>query len=304
MKAIICTKYGKPEVLEIREIDKPKPKDNEVLVKILSTAVNSGDVRVRGLIVDGFLRIVMRFVLGFNKPRKPVIGNVASGIIEEIGKDVKAFKVGDEVFLSTAFRFGTYADYIAFPENSTITHKPQKASFEDAVAIIFGGMTAKYFLEKAGISKLNKKVLIYGATGSVGCSAVEISKYYKANVTSVCSEQGAELSKKLGSDSIIIYTKEDFTKIDEKFDIIFDAVGKITKKQCSKLLKEDGKYITVGGLDVTKETKSQLEFLSSLYDKGYLHANIDKIYSFNEIREAHDYVEKGRKKGNVVIKVN
>lgn len=304
MKAIICTKYGKPDVLEIKEINKPNPKDNEVLVKIIATAVNSGDVRVRGLIVDGFLRIVMRFVLGFNKPRKPIIGNVASGIIEEIGKDVKNFKKGDEVFLSTGFRFGTYAEYIAFPENLSIAYKPKTSSFEDAAAIIFGGMTAKYFLEKAGISKPNQNVLIYGATGSVGCAAVEISKYYKANVTSVCSEEGFELVKNLGSDSIIIYTKQDFTKINEKFDIIFDAVGKITKKQCSNLLKENGRYITVASLDTAKETKSQLEFLSYLYDDGYIHSNIDRLYSFNDIREAHDYVEKGRKKGNVVIKVN
>ena len=305
MKAVICTTYGMPDVLKLMEVEKPKPKDNEVLVKIRATAVNSGDVRVRGLAVNGFLRIVMRFVLGFSKPRKPVLGTVLSGVVEEVGKSVKAFKIGDEVFASTGFRFGAYAEYIALPENSTLMHKPKTASFEEAAAILFGGMTSLYFLHKAGItSKPNQKVLIYGATGSVGTAAVEIAKYYKAHVTSVCGEQGIELANKLGSDAVVIYTQQDFTKLDGRSDIVFDAVGKTSKKDCAGILSQGGRYVTVGGLDVAKETKEQMEFLKELYDRKEMHANIDRTYSLEDIVEAHRYVETGRKKGNVVVKIN
>jgi len=304
MQAVICKKYGTPEVLKIMEIEKPKPKDNEVLVKVMATTVNSGDVRVRGLAVDGFLRIVMRFVLGFTKPRKPILGTIISGVIEKVGKNVKTLKPGDEVFASTGFKFGAYAEYVTLPENGTITHKPQTASFEEAAAILFGGMTAIYFLQKARInSKPNLKVLIYGATGSVGTAAIEIAKHYKANVTSVCSEQGVELAKKLGSDAIVLYTQQDFTKLNDKFDIVFDAVGKTKRQDCKTLLKKDGKYLTVGGLDVAKETKVQMEFLKTLFDNGELSANIDKTYLLGDIIEAHRYVDLGRKKGNVVVRM-
>lgn len=304
MKAVICTAYGPPEVLKLAEIEKPDPKDHEVLIKIFATAVNSGDVRVRGLAVKGFLRIVMRFVLGFTKPRKPILGTVLAGVVEKVGKNVTAFKAGDEVFASSGFKFGAYAEYIVLPHTGLIAAKPKNASFEEAVAILFGGMTAIYFLEKAGISSTTSpKVLIYGATGSVGTAAIEIAKYYKANVTAVCGEHGVELVKKLGSDQVVIYTQQDFTKLDDKFDIVFDAVGKTTRKDCKQILKKDGKYLTVGSLDVAKETKQQIALLQVLYDKGSISANIDKTFSFEEIVQAHHYVDSGRKKGNVVVKV-
>ena len=304
MKAIICTAYGAPEVLKIREVEKPVPKDNEVLIKIIATAVTSADIRIRGLKVDGILRLIMPFVLGFNKPRKPILGIVLSGKVTEIGKNVKTFKRDDEVFASTGLKFGAYAQYIALPEKSNIAHKPNNASFEEAAAILFGGMSALYFLEKAGIaSERAKKILIYGATGSVGSAAIEIAKHYKASVTSVCSEQGVELAKKLGSDSVIVYTQQDFTKLDTTYDIIFDAVGKIKRKDCSKLLNQGGTYITVGGMDVAKETTAQMEFLKTLYENEELNANIDSVYTMNEIVEAHRYVDTGRKKSNVVVKI-
>jgi len=304
MKAVVCTIYGPPNVLRITEIPKPEPKGNEVLVRIIATAVNSGDVRVRGLAVKGFLKLVMRFVLGFNKPRNPVLGTVLSGTVEQVGDDVTDFNPGDEVIASTAMKFGCYAQYIAMPENAVITHKPKTASFEESAAIIFGGMTAIYFLEKAGItSKPNQKVLIYGATGSVGCAAVEIAKHHKASVTAVCGEKGIELTQKLGADTILIYTQTDFSKLTDKFDIVFDAVGKITKKQCNNLLEKNGHFITVGALDVAKETKAQLEQLKQLFDSGEIHACIDRTYAVDDIVEAHHYVDSGRKKGNVVIKM-
>jgi len=304
MKAVICKEYGPPEVLQITEINKPVPKANELLIKIKASAVNSGDVRVRALDVPGYLRIVMRVVLGITKPRKPVLGIVFSGVVENIGEKVKNFKVGDEVYASAGFKFGAYAAYITLPEDGVITLKPSKASFLEAAAIPFGGMSAIYFLRKANISgQENQKVLIYGATGAVGTAAIQIAKYYKAEVTAVCSEEGLELAKRLGSDHVLVYTKQDFTKSSEKYDIIFDAVGKTNKKAIRSILKKEGIFITVGGLDVASETKEQLEFLKQLVDENLFEAIIDKVYPFEHIVEAHRYVDLGRKKGNVVIEM-
>lgn len=304
MKAVICTKYGPPEVLQIQDVPKPIPKDNEILVKIVATAVNSGDVRVRSLDVKGFMKTVMRFVLGFSKPRKPILGTVFSGIVEQAGKNVSNFKIGDEVYGITGFEFGTYAEYIAVSEKSVVVKKPSNATFEEAAAICFGGQTAYYFLEKANISKkANLKVLVYGATGAVGTAAIQIAKYHHAEVTAVCSEQGKELVQELSADKIILYNKEDYTKTAEKYAIIFDAVGKITKKQCEHLLNHGGIFKSVEGLDMASEEIKQLEFLRELFEKGKYKATIDKTYSIDEIVAAHRYVDTGRKKGNVVIKI-
>lgn len=304
MKAVICTKYGPPEVLQIQDIPKPIPNDNQILVKIVATAVNSGDVRVRALDVKGFMKTVMRFVLGFSKPRKPILGTVFSGIVEQVGKNVSNFKIGDEVYGITGFKFGTYAAYIAVSDKSVVVKKPSNATFEEAAAICFGGQTAYYFLEKAKISKqANLKVLVYGATGAVGTAAIQIAKYHNAEVTAVCSEQGKELVQGLGADKIILYNKEDYTKTAEKYAIIFDAVGKITKKQCEHLLNHGGIFKSVEGLDMASEEIIQLEFLRELFEKGKYKATIDKTYSIDEIIAAHRYVDTGRKKGNVVIKI-
>lgn len=213
MKAIICPKYGPPEVLEIHEVDKPTLKNNEILVKIMSTTVNSGDVRVRALRVEGFMKIVMRFVLGFSKPRQPILGTVFSGIVENVGSQVSDFKIGDHVFGATGFKFGTYAEYITVNEKSAVIIMPKNASFDQAASLVFGGQTAVYFLKKAGINKrTGLKILIVGGTGSVGTSAIQIAKYYGGEVTTVCSSDGFELARNLGTDHIIQYDKEDFTK--------------------------------------------------------------------------------------------
>lgn len=305
MKAIVCEKYGAPEVLKLTTVDQPMAKDHEIRINIKATAVNSGDVRVRGLAVEGFLKIVMRFVLGFNKPRKSILGNVYAGVVDQVGKNVTQFQLNDEVFGLTGFKFGTNAEYITISAKSMLTKKPKNASFEEAAALVFGAHTAIHFLTKANIESIpNPKVLIYGATGSVGTAAVQIAKHFNAHVVAVCGEHGVSLTEKMGADRIIVYTQEDFTQISEKFDIIFDAVGKISKKQCKSLLNENGIFKTVGGLEVASEQISQLELVRTLFEQGKYNPTIDKTFSMEEIVEAHRYVDSGRKKGNVVIKIH
>ena len=304
MKAIICTKYGSPEVLEVQEVEKPSPKEEELLVRVISTAVNSGDLRVRGLVVEGFMKLVMQVVLGFSKPKKPILGTVFSGIVESIGKNVVSFKSGDRVFGMTGFQFGTYAEYLTIGEKSAVTSMPQNASFEEAVSLIFGGQTALYFLEKAKIHRRkNPKVLIIGSTGAVGTSAVQIANSYGALVSAVCSSRGETLMKELGITNLFLYDKEDFMQTNQRYDIIFDAVGKCDKKKIKTLLNTGGVFKSVEGLDVASETKEQLLFLKNLFEAGKLKAVIDKTYSFEEVVEAHRYVDSGRKKGNVILKI-
>jgi NADPH:quinone reductase-like Zn-dependent oxidoreductase len=304
MKAVICTRYGSPEVLQIQEISKPIPNDSQILVKIVATAVNSADVRVRSLDVKGFLKVVMRLVLGISKPRKPILGTVFSGIVETVGNKVSKFKAGDNVFGMTGFKFSTHAEFIAVNQNSNVIVMPHNASFEEAAAIIFGGQTAIYFLDKARITQRpNKKVLIIGATGSVGTAAMQIAKHYCADITAVCSSKGQKLVGELGVTNIILYDKEDFTKQTEKFDIIFDAVGKSNRKQCKTLLNKNGVYTSVSSVNAS-ETIQQLQLLKELFEKGAFKAVIDKTFQIDEIVEAHRYVDTGRKKGNVVLRIS
>ncbi len=304
MKAIICTKYGSPEVLEIHEVEKPSPRENELLIRVIATAVNSGDVRVRGLVVEGFMKFVMQLVMGFSKPKKPILGTVFSGIVESIGKNVVSFKTGDRVFGMTGFQFGTYAEYLTIGEKSAVTPMPQNANFEEAVSLIFGGQTAIYFLEKAKIQeRKNPKVLIIGSTGAVGTSAVQIADFYGALVSAVCSSRGETLMKELGFSNVFMYDKEDFMQTNQRYDIIFDAVGKCDKQKIKTLLSTGGVFKSVEGLDVASETKEQLLFLKKLFEAGKLKAVIDKTYYIDEVVEAHRYVDSGRKKGNVILKI-
>jgi NADPH:quinone reductase-like Zn-dependent oxidoreductase len=305
MKAVICTKYGKPDVLQIQDVNIPIPNNNEILVRIISTAVNSGDIRVRGLAVEGFMKIIMRLVLGFSKPKKPILGTVYAGIVEDVGAKVNNFKKGDNVFGMTGFNFGTYAEYITIKEKDNVSIMPVNATYDEAVSLIFGGQTAIYFIEKAKLpEKKAQKVLIIGATGSVGTAAIQIAHYYKADVTVVCSSAGKSLVESLGVSKTILYDKEDFSKQTNQYDFIFDAVGKTTKKQCQHLLKKDGVYKTVGGLEYASESQQQLEFLKMLFENGKLKATIERTYSFDKVVEAHEYVDTGRKKGNVILKVS
>lgn len=304
MKAAICTKYGPAEVLQLQEVSKPTPKPNQILVKIVATTINSADVRVRSLDVKGGLKVVMRLVLGISRPRKSILGSVFSGIVETVGDKVYKFNVGDKVFGMTGFNFGTNAEYVVVEQTGNVIEMPKNATFEEAVAIIFGGQTAIYFLEKIKITeRANKKILIIGATGSVGSAAIQLAKYYKADITAVCSSAGQRLVNELGVKNIILYDKEDFTRQTEKFDVIFDAVGKSNRKQCGKILNRNGIYKSVNSTNAT-ETIQQLQLLKELFEKGLFKAVIDKFFDFNEIIEAHKYVDTGRKKGNVILKIS
>lgn len=304
MSVILCPRYGPPEVLQPGRRPIPVPRPGELRVRVQATAVNSGDVRVRGLRVDGFLRVVMRVVLGFSGPRKSVLGTVFAGVVDQVGEGVTAFKPGDEVFGSTGFRFGAYAEYLTLPATGTVALKPDRASFEEAAAIIFGGMTAIWFLEKAGLKKdAGQRVLIVGASGSVGVAAVEIARLHGARVGAVCGPAGKDLIARLGVEDIRLYTEGDISRPGDAFDIVFDAVGLADERVCKTLLRPGGKFVTVGGLAVAKETRAQLEQLRDWYDQGLLHAHIDHRYAFADMVEAHRYVDTGRKKGNVVVEV-
>lgn len=303
MKAVICPQYGPPEVLQLQEVAKPIPKDRQILVKIVATTVNSGDARVRSLRVKGFMKVIMRLVLGISKPRQPILGTTFSGIVEAVGDKVSKFKVGDNVFGMRGFKLGTHAEYIAVDQHSHVLKMPKNATYEEAAAIVFGGHTAIYFLEKAKIAeKPTKKILIIGATGSVGTAAIQIAKHYQADITAVCSSRGQKLVGELGVTNIILYDKEDFTNRAEKFDVIFDAVGVFNRKKCAALLNENGIYKSVN--EYASDTIQQLELLKELFEKGTFKATIDKTFQMAEIIEAHRYVDEGRKKGNVVLKIS
>ncbi len=316
MKAAVYSTYGSPEVLQLKELTKPSPKDHEILVKIHATAVTSGDSRLRK--ADPF---AVRFVFGLFKPKKSVLGGVLSGTIEATGKDVRGFKVGDHVFGSSFPNFGAYAEYICLPENGKLAIKPENMSHEEAAALPFGGMTALHFLRKANIQP-GQKVLIYGASGAVGTAAVQIAKHFGAIVTGVCSTANIEMVKSLGADKVIDYTQTDFAKNGEQYDVIYETVNKAPFSSCIAALTNNGTLI-LGSAMLTgilrgvwtaatsnkkvifgqvTETAELVNFLQQMAEAGQLKAVVDKKYTLEQISDAHAYVDNGHKKGNVVIR--
>ena len=300
MKAMVCTKYGKPDVLQLQEVEKPIPKENEILIKIYATTVTSGDCRVRSFNSPLLLWLPLRIVLGLRKPRKSILGVELAGEVEDVGKNVTRFKKGDQLFAMTGMKFGGYAEYICLPEKGTIAVKPENVTYEEAASISFGGTTALHFFRK-GTIQTGQKVLIYGASGAVGTAAVQLANYYGAEVTGVCSAKNSELVKSLGADLVIDYQNENFTEKQEKYDLIFDAVGKITKNQCKAALALNGRFVSVEGQGIAKVQTKDLLLLKKLMEEGQIQSVIDRCYSLEQVPEAHEYVETGHKIGSVVV---
>ncbi len=304
MKAAIYTQYGPPEVLQLVEIDKPQPKPKEILVKIQAATVTSGDVRLRASDFPALFWLPARFIFGLFKPKKQILGHELSGVVEAIGEEVTKFNIGDEVFGSTTMlRTGSYAEYICLPEewkHGVVALKPSNLSFQEAAALPIGGMTAMFLWRKGGIQE-GQKVLVYGASGSVGSYAVQLARAFGASVTGVCSTSKLSMVKALGAERVIDYTQEDYSALKEEFDIVFDAVGKTTKSKAKNVLKKEGSFVSVTMM--TSEKTEDLLTLKDLAEKGGIKPVIDRNYRLEEIVQAHRYVDTGRKKGNVGVEI-
>jgi 2-desacetyl-2-hydroxyethyl bacteriochlorophyllide A dehydrogenase len=322
MKAIVCTQYGPPEVLQLTEVAKPVLKDNEVLIRIYATTVTAGDCEMRSFNIPLFIWLPLRLYMGLRKPRKYILGQELAGDIEAVGKAVKQFRKGDQVFAATGFRFGAYAEYICLPEDGMLALKPTNVTYEEAAAVPVGGLEALYFLRQGHIQS-GHKVLIYGAGGSIGTFAVQLTKSYGAEVTGVDSTGKLDMLRSIGTDHVIDYTQEDFTTSGETYDVIFDVVGKTSFSRSIRSLKPNGRYLLANaGLSQmvrgrwTSMTSSKkvilgaasykpedLLFLKELIEAGKIQPVIDRRYPLERIAEAHRYVDTGHKKGNVVITV-
>jgi NADPH:quinone reductase-like Zn-dependent oxidoreductase len=324
MKAIVHAKYGSPDELQLKEVEKPVPKDNEVLIKIVATTVTTSDCNVRNFtfVPKSFL-FFAKLMFGFKKPRINILGIDLAGEIEAVGKDVNLFKVGDKVLGSPGTKFGGHAEYCCVPQNGALAIKPLGLRWEEAAAISLAGNTALFFIRDLAKIQAGQKILIHGASGAIGTYAVQLAKYYRAEVTGVCSAANVEMVKSLGADKVIDYTKEDFSKSVERYDFVFDVVGKTTFAQSKGILKPKGIYlenmaelkdflkmawtsITAGKRikgGVSKENAENLNFLIELIESGNLKPVIDRIFPLENAADAFRYVEQGHKKGNVVIRL-
>lgn len=305
MRAVVCTGYGPPDVLKLTEVEKPIPGDGQVLIRIHAATVHIGDTRIRR--ADPFF---VRLYFGLGKPKRaPVLGMELAGEIESIGKNVTNFKKGDKVFAFAGFKFGAHAEYICLhavsrkgkiEKNGLVAKMPGNLSFGEAAAVPAGAITVLKVFQKAKIRK-GQKILINGASGSLGTYSVQMARSLGADVTGVCSTGNIDLVRSLGASEVIDYTKEDFTKIGEKFDFIFDAVGKTSPSKCKGILAKDGRFLTTNGLD--KIDPGDLDRLREMIEKEEIKPVIDRTYNLDQIEEAHGYVDKGHKKGNVVINI-
>ena len=325
MKAIVYTQYGPADVLHLQDVEKPSPKDNEVLIKVHATSVTAGDCNARGFVfVPPGFGFLSRLMFGLRKPKQTILGGELSGEIVAVGKDVKQFKKGDLIFGNAGEKFGAYAEYVCLAENAVLVMKPANITFEEAASIPFGAMTALYFLRDAAKLQRGQKVLIIGASGCTGVYAVQLAKYYGAEVTGVCSTANVELVKSLGADEVIDYTQEDLTQNGETYDVILDMViGNASFARYKGSLKPNGLYLAgAGGLEsfaqmawtgitggkkviagMAPDRVEDLVFLKGLLEAGKLKPVIDRRYPLDQTAEAHRYADTGRKRGSVIITI-
>ncbi len=324
MKAIVHTAYGPPDELQLKEVEKPVPKDDEVLIKIHATTVTTTDCNIRNMtFLPTLLKLPMRMEFGFREPKIKILGIDLAGEIEAVGKDVKRFKTGDQVFGTPEPALGAHAEYICIPEDGVLASKPANMSYEEAASLTLAGHTAIYFIRDQGNIQAGQKVLINGASGAVGTIALQLARYFGAEVTGVCSTTNLEMVKSLGADKVIDYTKEDFTRSGETYDVIFDAVHKSSFLRCKNSLRDKGLYLVtmpslafllqtlwtsiVGDKKIKngsrEATVEDLVFIKELIEAGKLKTVIDRRYPLEQTAEAFRYVEQGHKKGNVVITV-
>jgi NADPH:quinone reductase-like Zn-dependent oxidoreductase len=305
MRAVICTRYGPPEVLRLEELETPTPQKNEVRIRIFATAVTSSDCYVRGLSLTFAYRIMARIVLGWTAPRRNVLGMVLSGEVDALGPDVRSSRVGDQVFGFNRHLFGTYAEYVCWPEDGLLATRQVNMTDEEAAAIPYGGLLALHFLRRAGL-QAGQRVLIYGASGAVGTSAVQLARHLGAEVTGVCSTANLELVHSLGATTVVDYTREDFTDGRQRYDLILDAVGKRKSaaglRHCDRALASGGKRLSVDD-GTPKLLAEDLRLLGELATRGEIRPVVDRCYPLEELAEAHRYVDEGHKRGNVVIAV-
>jgi NADPH:quinone reductase-like Zn-dependent oxidoreductase len=305
LKAVVCTRYGPPEVLRLEELATPVPRKNEVRIRILATAVTSSDCYVRELNLSPAYRLMGRLALGWNAPRQPVLGMVLSGEVDSVGPDARSFEVGQPVFGFNRHRFGTYAQYVCWPEDGLLATRPANLTDDEAAAIPYGGLLALHFLRKAGV-RAGQRVLIYGASGAVGTSAVQLARHFGAEVTGVCSTANVDLVASLGATAVIDYTREDFTEGAARYDLILDAVGKrksaASLRRCRQVLAAGGACVSVDDGTPTLR-REDLVLLGELTTKGEIRPVIDRTLALDDIVEAHRYVDNGHKRGNVVVAV-
>jgi len=305
VKAVVCTRYGPPEVLRVEERETPVPRENEVRIRIRATAVTSSDCYVRGLNLSPAYRLMARLALGWNAPRQPVLGMVLSGEVDAVGPDARSLEVGEPVFGFNRHRFGTYAQYVCWPEDGLLAPRPANLGDVEAAAIPYGGLLALHFLRKAGVRE-GQSVLIYGASGAVGTSAVQLARHLGAEVTGVCGPANVDLVASLGATTVIDYTGEDFTNRAARYDLILDAVGKrksaAALRRCRDLLAPGGACVSVDD-GTPKLRREDLVLLGELATNGEIRPVIDRTYALDDIVEAHRYVDNGHKRGNVVIAV-